>query len=597
MEIVLQILCSFLMAAGLLFILLDIRTKFDRSFGYFGAALIMLSLMAAIDIWISPGHGSLEHKLFWERMLHVIAGFFTISSISYHLIMTKWKSQLPLKIMVAFNVVCLPLLFSNWMLGIHEGKVEGGPLYYVLFFPLALYYVACVNYVLIAALRHAIGDERKIIWFHLAGFIVLGVSGIADMTGIVNPNTRIIPSFKIIGIFTMGVMYVMVFTERFLQLLRDRNVAQEKLQSAYSDLQQSQSLRQLGESTAIINHEIKNYMFMISGNAQLIHDMDLVTGKGKELLGHIISSVTRLQNFSQDILELSKTHILRDKKPLNLPALIRDVIKDNFSEKREHFQLHGCERDYEVPGDWDKLHQVFTNLFGNAFDAAHPGEELEIKVRVSATTSVILVTVEDNGIGCNQEQLKNMFRAFFTTKIGSKGTGLGLSISRTIIESHGGHISLYSKNLAEDGHHGVKFQITFPNFSEDLAKDFDRKSPIMVIKEGLPDIAGIIRVFQNVYVTPYFVQNVNELLQQNFQRKALSVIASGETIKMHFAKLKDSFSKVCLLSEQKGSLYVYDFGGNKTPMDFSEEYVLQNLVTGNSAAQRIKENAVPEIAV
>ena len=70
-------------------------------------------------------------------------------------------------------------------------------------------------------------------------------------------------------------------------------------------------------------------------------------------------------------------------------------------------------------------------------------------------TTVVLVSVEDNGVGVAPEDEPRLFQAFFTKR--TDGMGMGLSISRSIIESHGGRIWV-SRN---DGP-GATFRFTLP---------------------------------------------------------------------------------------------------------------------------------------
>ncbi len=588
---VMQVVVCFLLAAGILFVIIGFRTKFDDSFQYFGYSLILLSVLTSIDLWITPRITDARTMLYVQRIFHILACGYMVMTSHYFVALTRVNHVRLLRVSSFAAMVCSVLFLTDLFLVLGTTqKSTPTVLYNIFFFPLVLFNMSYWVYLMVSRLKRGSTTEKKILIFLLFGFGLFFLGGILDMLVMMGILPFFI-SFSLFGAAAFGLSSLMVFTERFLQLLRDRDQTHEKLQTAYADLQQSSTLKQLGESQTIISHEIRNYMFAIAGNAQLMLEKNLVEGPAKEKVDQIISTAIQCQKFSQEILQLSRTHILEDKKKFDICTLIQEVVKKNFSAQAGHFDLKELQRAYPVAGDWDKLNQVFINLFGNALDAAHPEEPLQVRVRVSGRSrSAVLVTVEDNGVGCNQEQLNQMFTAFYTTKKNRAGTGLGLSISRTIVESHGGHIRADSKNLLGGNSHGLKFHIAFPNFAADQIPDPDDKSPILVIKGDLPNIAGIIRIFQNVYTNPYFVQDADDLMEQKFKRKIATVLCSQETAKANFGKLKE-FGKLRLLSQHQGSLFVYEFGTGEAPIHFSEEYVLSRML------MRVPEPGIPEPVV
>ena len=108
--------------------------------------------------------------------------------------------------------------------------------------------------------------------------------------------------------------------------------------------------------------------------------------------------------------------------------------------------------------------RVMLNLYNNAFYAARE----KIKRQISGYTPVVSVStkrdgnhikiiVSDNGTGIPQKILDKIFQPFFTTKPTGQGTGLGLSMSYDIIKSHGGELTVNSK----EGD-GAEFVILLP---------------------------------------------------------------------------------------------------------------------------------------
>jgi two-component system NtrC family sensor kinase len=90
-----------------------------------------------------------------------------------------------------------------------------------------------------------------------------------------------------------------------------------------------------------------------------------------------------------------------------------------------------------------QLNQVFMNLLINAAQAIE--KEGEITVKAWQEGETVLFSVTDTGCGIPQENLRQIFEAFFTTKEVGKGTGLGLSVSYEIVKKHRGEILVDSE--------------------------------------------------------------------------------------------------------------------------------------------------------
>jgi signal transduction histidine kinase len=105
-----------------------------------------------------------------------------------------------------------------------------------------------------------------------------------------------------------------------------------------------------------------------------------------------------------------------------------------------------------------QLQQVIANLVMNAVDAmstvANRARVLRVKTGVNESMS-LLITVEDTGIGIDPNDFDRIFDPFYTTK--SHGMGMGLSICRSIIEIHGGRLTVSPARP-----HGAIFQVSLP---------------------------------------------------------------------------------------------------------------------------------------
>ena len=116
---------------------------------------------------------------------------------------------------------------------------------------------------------------------------------------------------------------------------------------------------------------------------------------------------------------------------------------------KEMLRLHiqpmlSLEEDLYVYLNIDSLKQVFLNIFQNAVHAMPNGGELRVHTSVSDDNEWVLVEFTDCGVGISEENLKNIFTPFFTTKAPNEGTGLGLYLTYTLLKREGGDIQVES---------------------------------------------------------------------------------------------------------------------------------------------------------
>ena len=112
--------------------------------------------------------------------------------------------------------------------------------------------------------------------------------------------------------------------------------------------------------------------------------------------------------------------------------------------------------------DRDKITEVFSNLISNAFKFTEKGS---IVIEVKSLGDWIVCSVSDTGRGVAEADIPKLFDRFLQVgkKAKEKGTGLGLFIAKGNIESHGGQISVASK----EGE-GTQFLFTMPKYRENL---------------------------------------------------------------------------------------------------------------------------------
>jgi len=103
-----------------------------------------------------------------------------------------------------------------------------------------------------------------------------------------------------------------------------------------------------------------------------------------------------------------------------------------------NIQINLPKNDFQLFGNFYKLVVVFSNLVENSIEAMKNNGVINIFAREG--TDFVMIDLKDSGPGFPPESLKKVFSSLFTTKSG--GNGLGLKVAKTIIETHGGTISV-----------------------------------------------------------------------------------------------------------------------------------------------------------
>ncbi len=219
-------------------------------------------------------------------------------------------------------------------------------------------------------------------------------------------------------------------------------------------------LKLINTIAAVLAHEIKNPVSSISGVSELIRtDNDILLNKDQKdkLLGIIDRESNRLTNLVEEFLVYSGSE-KRKNEQININALIQnscDNIRVNkeFLEKKLELELKDNDDPWHlIYGDFQRLSQALDNILINAVQASEKGGKIFCTVK--DVNETISVTINDNGVGIQDEIKNKIFEPFFTTK--EKGTGLGLAIVNNIILAHGGYIDVKKNNP------GTSFNITFP---------------------------------------------------------------------------------------------------------------------------------------
>ena len=224
-----------------------------------------------------------------------------------------------------------------------------------------------------------------------------------------------------------------------------------------SRLIQAEKLAMAGQMSAEIGHELKNYLTVLMGHAELMQMNPKLKGDERieRSLNAIVDQLSKMEQFATGLMDLGMLRSKTEAAHINL--LIEKLI--SFIQGQSRF--HKVEFDLDLGGDLPlldidpgQIQQVLINLYANAADAMGEGH-IETTTRFMADEKRVSVVVTDHGPGMPEEVVLRIFDSGFTTK--DTGHGFGLAICARIIENHGGTVDVVS----EEGV-GTTFTLTFP---------------------------------------------------------------------------------------------------------------------------------------
>jgi PAS domain S-box-containing protein len=232
-----------------------------------------------------------------------------------------------------------------------------------------------------------------------------------------------------------------------LLIMRDLTAerhAEDALQQMQARLAHQEKIAALGRVAAQVAHEVRNpltglllyAMHMRSALASKVSEADLrLADKIVETINHLANTVEQIMSFARPLsLELHDGDLNR-------------VVSDVFQLLESQADAARVERRLDLSADCmrarldeSSLRSALTNLILNGIQAMPNGGSINVATRCDG--QALEVEIADTGVGMSEDQVKNVFEAFYTTK--SRGLGLGMPYAKKVIEEHGGEIGVES---------------------------------------------------------------------------------------------------------------------------------------------------------
>ena len=243
-------------------------------------------------------------------------------------------------------------------------------------------------------------------------------------------------------------------TDRFLLVQRDITEF-KNLEKKFYD---SQKLAAVGQLSAGIAHEVRNPLSSIKMSLQILEKRLNPIGNDLKRFRIAEKEVEHLEKIVNDILIYAKP-AEPEKKPADIISFLENsltMVEKDLSEKKIDVQFDNDPGIPPINLDSAMLRQAFLNIYLNAIDAMEYGGRLSIRTRlVTNGHKHVLIEIEDNGYGIDDEDMPHLFNPFFTRK--KYGTGLGLTQVKKFIDLHHGTIEIFSRKGE-----GTKVVVTLP---------------------------------------------------------------------------------------------------------------------------------------
>jgi len=225
-----------------------------------------------------------------------------------------------------------------------------------------------------------------------------------------------------------------VLTEKELELQRD--YLSRQVDEKSSELMKSEKLAIIGELASRMAHDLRNPLSTIKNTIELMESRPKLKIEEKlQYYGRLRRAMNRMSHQVDDVLDFVRTSELK-LQPYSVLDII-NIVKDSITIPND-VSINVEQENVRINCDYRKIEAVFSNLLLNAIQAVE--NKGVVRIRIIDNVQDVLIAFEDSGPGIESENLDKIYDPLFTTK--QLGTGLGLSICKSIVEQHGGSITV-----------------------------------------------------------------------------------------------------------------------------------------------------------
>ena len=232
----------------------------------------------------------------------------------------------------------------------------------------------------------------------------------------------------------------------------------------YRDIQDSD--RRKDEFLAMLGHELRNPLAAMSNALEclrLLDDNAEVVEESQDVLGRQLRQMTRLVDDLLDVSRITRGKVALRKELVELSPAVRGAVATMtpaMQTKHHEFAIALPVRPVFVSADPARLEQILANLLHNAVKYTPPRGHISLKAEIE--DDWIAIHVKDDGVGIGPDLLPVLFELFVqgerSLDRSQGGLGIGLTLVRSLVELHGGQVTVFSQGVAR----GSEFVVRLP---------------------------------------------------------------------------------------------------------------------------------------
>ena len=269
--------------------------------------------------------------------------------------------------------------------------------------------------------------------------LLVSFSNLYFVRSIIEPVTAVTETAKRIAAGSYGIQMEKKYDDEVGDLIDAINDMSLKI---------DQSEKMKSEFISSVSHELRTPLTAINGWAETIMNGEVRDAADvKKGMGIIVSEARRLTNMVEELLEFSRIEDGRftlSVEPMDIKAELEDAVY-TYTEffRREGITLThtDCEEEFPpIPGDPERMRQVFCNLLDNA--AKHGGSGKRIDTAIRGEEEAVVITIRDYGPGIPEEELPHVKYKFYKGSSKARGSGIGLAVCEEIVSRHNGRLDI-----------------------------------------------------------------------------------------------------------------------------------------------------------